>query len=100
MCPSSRATPSIHSGLFPPPREQARNPACSDVLGTNPAVVAPAQALGQAYICERIRGCCSQVGQSSATSFPPPLWGRDRERGTTASLLARVYKPTNPAKYS
>src|SRR5256885_7124092 len=27
------------------------------------------------------------VGQSGATAFPPPLWGRDRERGTTALPL-------------
>jgi hypothetical protein len=26
-----------------------------------------------------MRACA--LGQSGATAFPPPLWGRDRERG-------------------
>src|SRR5690242_3614695 len=36
-------------------------------------------------------------GQSNATTFPPPLWGRDRERGTTALLLVRSHDPISPA---
>jgi hypothetical protein len=30
-----------------------------------------------------------------ATRFPPPLWGRDRERGTTALFSVRTYDPTS-----
>jgi hypothetical protein len=29
------------------------------------------------------------VGQSRATSFPPPLWGRDRERGGDSTPSVR-----------
>src|SRR6185436_15325285 len=35
-----------------------------------------------ADMCVRVRDR-PVIGQSSATSFPPPLWGKDRERGTT-----------------
>src|SRR5262245_27385569 len=38
------------------------------------------------------------VGQGSATTFPPPLWGRDRERGTTALLLVQIYDSASPTK--
>src|SRR6266571_4242155 len=44
MLPSNRATPSVHSRASPPSRGQARDPACSSVLGTTPAAVVPAQA--------------------------------------------------------
>src|SRR5438132_725308 len=39
------------------------------------------------------------VGQSSATAFPPPLWGRDRERGRiiTASVLYFEVQHMQPA---
>src|SRR5262245_17687810 len=32
-----------------------------------------------------LRECGVRLGQSGATAFPPPLWGRDRERGTTST---------------
>src|SRR5215467_12004592 len=34
-------------------------------------------------------------GQSRATSFPPPLWGRDRERGTARTASASFLRPNN-----
>src|SRR5215510_4818352 len=70
---------------------------CSGFLDTSLAAVVPARAVRHP-VCERIRGCGREVWQSSATPFPPPLWGRDRERGTTALLLVHVYDLTNPAK--
>src|SRR5262245_49980750 len=41
-------------------------------------------------------------GQSSATTFPPPLWGRDREGGTTrtafiSSLTSNKCQPSCPS---
>src|SRR5215831_10080161 len=39
----------------------------------------------RARACTHLRECWSAAGQSGATAFPPPLWGRDRERGTTST---------------
>src|SRR5689334_11294183 len=46
---------------------------------------------------EPYAGALRRDGQNSATTFPPPLWGRDRERGTTALLLVRINDPISPA---
>ena len=100
MCPSSRATHSVHLRAFPPLRGQERDPACAIALGKKPAAVVPAQGARHAHIRERMRGCRLGFGQSSATPFPPPLWGRDRERGRTALLLAHVYDPISPTECS
>src|SRR6266446_2170443 len=48
----------------------------------------PAETLGYAHIVEHIRECWLANGQSGATAFPPPMcpmWGRDREGGTTSN---------------
>src|SRR5215471_470268 len=41
----------------------------------------------RARACTHLRECWSAVGQSGATAFPPPLRGRDRERGTTRTAF-------------
>src|SRR5262245_19755580 len=58
---------------------------CSSFLGTKLAAVVPAQAPRHAHIFKLIRECRRFVGQSSATAFPPPLRGRNREGGTTST---------------
>src|SRR5262249_32790954 len=62
----------------------------------NPGAENSAKELGprfRAKACTHVRECWSAVGQSGATAFPPPLWGRDRERGTTSTASVLHRKP-------
>jgi hypothetical protein len=75
------------------------NATCSRVLGTNPAAVVPAKAVEDAHVSTNAG---LQLGRAvPQRSLPPcaPLWGRDRERGTTALRLfmARPSKCCQPS---
>jgi hypothetical protein len=57
----------------------------------------PAFALGHAHIDAN----AVWLGQSGATAFPPPLWGRDRERGRTRTAFVsylRLNKCSQPVR--
>src|SRR5262249_31073356 len=49
---------------------------------TTLSTVVPAQALGHAHIAEFRRAQTAGVTKARAATFPPPLWGRDREGGS------------------
>src|SRR4029450_946301 len=51
----------------------------------------PACAPGHAHMLRRERKCSVRGVKIGAPAFPPPMWGRDREGGTTSTAV--VFNP-------